>query len=84
MRIFNCLFITIALTAFHLLTVVSNEFASIDKLRGDALVVHLQSTVQLNYVRTCDSSGSFCVNDYGSFPISIARVLVDSDVSRRK
>jgi hypothetical protein len=81
MRIYNHLFLTIVLTVCHLLTVGSIEFASIDTLNGDAIVVHLQSIVQLYYVRTCDSTGLFCVDDYGSFPISIARILVDSDVS---
>lgn len=83
MNVYNFLSLTIVLTVCQVI-VVSIELASIDKVYGDAVVVHLESTVQLNYIRTCDSSGSFCVDDYGSFPISIARILVDIDVSKMK
>lgn len=56
------------------------ETISIYKLSSGAFAVELKFLIKGSYVRTCDISGSFCIDDYGDFPPSIAHLLLDSEV----
>lgn len=57
------------------------DVITIDKLESGVVVVQLKFHIQGNYSKTCDTLGSFCVQDFGIFPISVARILQKSKVS---
>jgi hypothetical protein len=53
----------------------------IDDLESGAVVVQLTFLIDGDYMKTCETSGSFCVEDFGIFPVSVARILKKSKVS---
>lgn len=53
----------------------------IDNLESGAVVVQLKFLIRGDYLKTCDTSGTFCVQDFGIFPVSVARILKKSKVS---
>lgn len=57
------------------------DVITIDNLESGAVAVQLKFLVGDNFLRTCDMSGSYCVEDFGIFPVSVARILKKSKVS---
>ena len=54
------------------------ESAFLEHISDATVLVKLEFSVSGEYFRTC--KGTLCVDDYGSFPISPARILLDSKV----
>jgi hypothetical protein len=54
------------------------ESAFLERFSDATALVKLEFSLSSEYFRTC--KGTFCVDDYGSFPISPARILLDSKV----
>ena len=57
------------------------ENLTIIELSRGAFAINLRFQVEGTFARICNAKETFCVNDYGSFPPSIAQLLLDSEVS---
>ena len=56
------------------------EAITIDRLSSGAFFANIRFNLDGDFVRACDPSGSFCINDYGDFAPSITNLLVDNDI----
>ena len=54
------------------------EVAYIESISDTFVLLKLEFVVSGDYFRTC--KGTFCVDDYGNFPISPAKILLDTEV----
>ena len=50
-------------------------------LPDDKILVQFRFDVRGNHLISCGIRGSFCVEDFGSFPIAVAKILLDSKVA---
>ena len=57
------------------------ENLTIIELSRGAFAINFRFQVEGTFARICNAKETFCVNDYGSFPPSIAQLLLDSEVS---
>ena len=54
------------------------EVAYLESISDTSVLMKLEFFVSGDYFRTC--KGTFCVDDYGIFPIPTARILLESKV----
>ena len=57
------------------------EMVHIITLPNDAVLVQFKFIVKGNHFISCITRGSFCVEDFGSFPITVAKILLESQVA---
>ena len=57
------------------------EIVHVINLSGDSILVQFKFIIEGNHLISCGTRGSICVEDFGSFPIAVAKILLESKVT---